>query len=139
MTGLPQAGIKVVGGVPPPRAGGAASRRRAGAPRAAPGALAARGGAPARSVGGAWCHGRVERDLADIELWERSLERSRRRRALAAQSHRTRVTRAQVSAALITSTVVAPVAPAAAQTLRRGGGGAGVAPRPRAPGGPPAG
>src|SRR3954463_15383683 len=78
------------------------------------------------NVRGEWCHGHVERDLADIELWERSLERSRRRRALAAQTHKTRVTRARVSAALITSTVVAPVAPAAAQTLRRGGEGAPV-------------
>src|SRR3954451_9321252 len=69
----------------------------------------------------------MERDLADPELWQRSLERSRRRRALAAQSHKTRVTRAQVSAALITSTVVAPVAPAAAQTLRRGSEGTDVA------------
>jgi peptidoglycan hydrolase-like protein with peptidoglycan-binding domain len=68
----------------------------------------------------------VDRDLADPQLWERSLERSRRRRALAAQAHKTRVTRAQVSAALITSTVVAPVAPAAAQTLRRGSEGADV-------------
>ena len=70
----------------------------------------------------------MERDLADLELWERSLERSRRRRALAAQAHKTRVTRAQVSAALITTTVVAPVTPAAAQiVLRRGSEGAGVA------------
>ena len=68
----------------------------------------------------------MERDLADFELWERSLQRSLRRRALAAQSHKTRVTRAQVSAALITSTVVAPVAPAAAQTLRRGSEGTDV-------------
>jgi cell wall-associated NlpC family hydrolase len=65
----------------------------------------------------------VDRDLADPRLWERSLERSRRRRALAAQANKTRVTRAQVSAALITTTVVAPVAPAAAQTVRRGSEG----------------
>jgi peptidoglycan hydrolase-like protein with peptidoglycan-binding domain len=68
----------------------------------------------------------VQRDLADPQLWARSLERSRRRRALAAQANKTRVTRAQVSAALITTTVVAPVAPAAAQTLRRGSEGADV-------------
>src|SRR5690242_4706038 len=79
-----------------------------------------------KSVLPEWCHARVERDLADFELWERSLERSRRRRALAAQAGRTRVTRAQVSAALITSTIVAPVAPAAAQTLRRGSEGTDV-------------
>src|SRR3954471_11101083 len=70
----------------------------------------------------------MDRDLSDVELWERSLERSRRRRAQAAARGRTRVTSAQVSAALIGSTVVAPVAPAVAQQtlLRRGSAGAGV-------------
>ena len=41
-----------------------------------------------RSVGGIWCHAGMERDLASVEPWERSLERSARaaagRRAAAA-------------------------------------------------------
>jgi cell wall-associated NlpC family hydrolase len=70
----------------------------------------------------------VDRDLASAELWERSLERSRRRRAQAAARHRTRVTGAQVSAALLTGIVVVPVGAADGQTmLRRGSEGAGVA------------
>src|SRR4051794_10993820 len=68
-----------------------------------------------------------ERDLASVELWERSLERSRRRRASAAARGRTRVTGAHVSAALLTATVVAPVAPAVAQELQRGSHGEDVA------------
>ena len=55
----------------------------------------------------------MERDLASVELWERSLERSRRRRA---QSH-SRVTNVQVSAALLAATVAVPAVPAAAQEL----------------------
>ncbi|HET6549816.1 MAG TPA: peptidoglycan-binding protein [Solirubrobacter sp.] len=70
----------------------------------------------------------ADRDLASVELWQRSLERSQRRRAHAAVRRRTRVTGAHVSAALLTATVVAPVAPAVGQTLlRRGSSGADVA------------
>jgi cell wall-associated NlpC family hydrolase len=61
----------------------------------------------------------MERDLASVELWERSLERSRRRRA----QHRSRVPSVQVSAALLAATVAVPSAPAAAQELRRGNTG----------------
>src|SRR4051812_50131560 len=71
----------------------------------------------------------MERDLGDVRLWERSLERSLRRRALAAARGRTRVTGVQVSAALLTATVVAPVGSAVAQggTLRHGSEGEAVA------------
>jgi cell wall-associated NlpC family hydrolase len=58
----------------------------------------------------------MERDLASVELWERSLERSRRRRA----QSRSRVTNVQVSAALLATTVAVPAVPAAAQELERG-------------------
>ena len=61
----------------------------------------------------------MERDLASVELWERSLERSRRRRA----QSRSRVTNVQVSAALLAATVAVPAAPAAAQELERGNTG----------------
>src|SRR4051812_11552043 len=71
----------------------------------------------------------MERDLGDVRLWERSLERSLRRRALAAARGRTRVTSVHVSAALLTATVVAPVGTAVAQgtTLRHGSEGEDVA------------
>src|SRR5690349_5535589 len=71
----------------------------------------------------------MERDLGDVRLWERSLERSQRRRALAAARGRTRMTGVQVSAALLTATVVAPVGSAVAQgvTLRHGSEGEAVA------------
>ncbi|MBE2317858.1 peptidoglycan-binding protein [Solirubrobacter sp. CPCC 204708] len=61
----------------------------------------------------------MERDLASVELWERSLERSRRRRA----QSKHRVTGVQVSAALLAATVAVPSAPAAAQELERGNTG----------------
>ena len=69
-----------------------------------------------------------DRDLARVELWQRSLERSQRRRAQAAVRNRTRVTGAQVSAALLTGIVVVPVGVAEGQTmLQRGSEGEGVA------------
>lgn len=59
----------------------------------------------------------MERDLASVELWERSLERSRRRRA----QTKSRVTNVQVSAALIAASVAVPATgTAAAQELERG-------------------
>src|SRR4051794_41639955 len=74
------------------------------------------------------------RDLGSVELWERSLERSRRRRAQDAARGRTRVTGMQVSAALLTATVVSPVGSAVAQgtALRRGSEGESVAAGPHA-------
>jgi cell wall-associated NlpC family hydrolase len=69
-----------------------------------------------------------DRDLASVELWQRSLERSQRRRAQAAVRNRTRVTGAQVSAALLTGIVVVPVGVAEGQTmLQRGSHGESVA------------
>ena len=69
-----------------------------------------------------------DRDLARVELWQRSLERSQRRRAQAAVRNRTRVTGAQVSAALLTGIVVVPVGVAEGQSmLQRGSEGEGVA------------
>lgn len=61
----------------------------------------------------------MDRDLASPELWERSLERSRRRRA----HSKNRVTNVQVSAALIAASVAVPTQPAAAQELERGNTG----------------
>ena len=62
----------------------------------------------------------MERDLASVELWERSLERSRRRRA----QSKHRVTNVQVSAALIAASVALPATgTAAAQELERGNTG----------------
>jgi peptidoglycan DL-endopeptidase CwlO len=61
----------------------------------------------------------MERDLASVELWERSLERSRRRRA----QSKNRVTGVQVSAALLAATVAVPSGTAAAQELERGNTG----------------
>src|SRR3954452_6260782 len=71
----------------------------------------------------------MERDLADVGLWERSLERSQRRREQDAHRSRARVTGVQVSAALLTVTVVAPVGTAVAQGtyLKRGSEGEDVA------------
>jgi cell wall-associated NlpC family hydrolase len=69
-----------------------------------------------------------DRDLSSAELWQRSLERSQRRRAQAAVRNRTRVTGAQVSAALLTGIVVVPVGVAEGQTmLQRGSQGESVA------------
>src|SRR5215212_6466871 len=62
------------------------------------------------------------RDLASPELWEDSLDRSRRRRALAAQGRKEMARRKQASAAVSAAMVVTQTAPAIALA---GGGGAG--------------
>ena len=56
----------------------------------------------------------AHRDLATPELWNRSLERSRRRRALLPKARRENNRRKHVSAALATAVVVGPGAPIAA-------------------------
>src|SRR5215212_4027133 len=61
------------------------------------------------------------RDLASPELWEDSLDRSRRRRALAAQGRKEMARRKQASAAVSAAMVVTQTAPAIALA---GGGGA---------------
>src|SRR4051812_12340261 len=80
----------------------------------------------------------MDRDLSDVQLWERSLERSRRRREADAHRSRARVTGVQVSAALLPGTVVAPISTGEAQgtSLRRGGEGDEVAAVQRALGVP---
>src|SRR5262245_21366855 len=55
------------------------------------------------------------RDLSSVELWQRSLERSQRRRAI--NRRRQRVTDAKVSAALLTAAVATPAGVAHAQML----------------------
>ncbi len=57
------------------------------------------------------------RDLSCVDLWQRSLERSQRRRALAAARRRQRITGAKVSAALLAASVTAPAAVAHAELL----------------------
>src|SRR4051794_14968420 len=52
------------------------------------------------------------RDLASVEVWEKSLERSRRRRVLAAQGRREMARRKQASAAVSAAMVVSPTAAA---------------------------
>ncbi len=66
------------------------------------------------------------RDLASAEIWERSLERSRYRRALAPKARRESVRKKHVSAALATAVVAGPSAPLAAALLI-GSGNASVA------------
>jgi murein DD-endopeptidase MepM/ murein hydrolase activator NlpD len=56
----------------------------------------------------------AHRDLAAPELWDRSLDRSRRRRALLPKARRENNRRKHVSAALATAVVVGPGAPIAA-------------------------
>src|SRR5215212_900359 len=65
------------------------------------------------------------RDLASPELWEDSLERSRRRRALAAQGRKEMARKKQASAAVSAAMVVTQTAPAIA--MAGGGGGPNVA------------
>src|SRR5919202_1204761 len=67
------------------------------------------------------------RDLAAPELWEDSLERSRRRRALAAQGRKEMARRKQASAAVSAAMVVTQTAPAIALAAAGGGGGPKVA------------
>jgi murein DD-endopeptidase MepM/ murein hydrolase activator NlpD len=52
------------------------------------------------------------RDLASVEVWEKSLERSRRRRVLAAQGRREMARKKKASAAVATAMAVGPTAPA---------------------------
>src|SRR5919106_2735321 len=63
----------------------------------------------------------AQRDLASAEIWERSLQRSRYRRALAPKGRRESTRKKHVSAALATAVVAGPSAPLAAAQL--GGGG----------------
>src|SRR3954471_23221855 len=51
------------------------------------------------------------RDLASVEVWERSLERSRRRRVLAVSGRREMARKKKASAAVATAMAVAPTAP----------------------------
>src|SRR3954449_962179 len=68
------------------------------------------------------------RDLASVEVWEKSLERSRRRRVLAAQGRREMARRKQASAAVSAAMVVSPTAAAfAAAGSGPGSGSSGVA------------
>src|SRR3954471_17170885 len=68
------------------------------------------------------------RDLSSVEVWEKSLERSRRRRVLAAQGRREMARRKQASAAVSAAMVVSPsAAPFAAAGNGPGSGSSGVA------------
>src|SRR3954464_15223521 len=66
------------------------------------------------------------RDLSSVEVWEKSLERSRRRRVLAAQGRREMARRKQASAAVSAAMVVSPSA-AAFAAAGSAGGSSGVA------------
>ena len=66
---------------------------------------------------------RATRDLAAPELWQRSLERSRRRRELAPRARRELARRKQASAAVAMALLAGPLVPLAA-VVGRGGGGA---------------
>ena len=68
-----------------------------------------------------------QRDLASVEVWDRSLERSRRRRVLAAQGRREVARRKQASAAAAAAMAVSPSAAAFAAAGSGSGGGSGVA------------
>src|ERR671923_611249 len=63
----------------------------------------------------------AQRDLASAEIWERSLERSRYRRALAPKARRESARKKHVSAALATAVVAGPSAPLAAAQFAGGG------------------
>src|SRR5436309_7989071 len=62
------------------------------------------------------------RDLASVEVWDRSLERSRRRRVLAEQGRREMARRKQAATAVSAAMVVSPTAAAFAAA---GGGASG--------------
>src|SRR4051812_46172037 len=62
------------------------------------------------------------RDLPSPELWEGSLERSRRRRELAAQGRREMTRKKQASAAVSAAMVMTQTAPAFAAAAAGGGG-----------------
>src|SRR3954452_5444000 len=68
-----------------------------------------------------------QRDLASVEVWDRSLERSRRRRVLAAQGRREMARRKQAAGVVSAAMVVSPTAAAFAAAGAGGGGGSGVA------------
>src|SRR4051795_8526023 len=68
-----------------------------------------------------------QRDLASVEVWDRSLERSRRRRVLAAQGRKEIARRKQASAAVSAAMVVSPSAAAFAAAGSGGGSGSNVA------------
>src|SRR4051812_2765807 len=80
------------------------------------------------------------RDLSSVEVWEKSLERSRRRRVLAAQGRREMARRKQASAAVSAAMVVSPTAAAfaAAGSASAGSGVTTASPANRAiaPGAP---
>jgi murein DD-endopeptidase MepM/ murein hydrolase activator NlpD len=59
----------------------------------------------------------AHRDLASAEIWQRSLERSRYRRALAPKARREHARKKHVSAALATAVVAGPSTPLAAAQL----------------------
>src|SRR3954451_11997784 len=67
------------------------------------------------------------RDLASTELWDESLDRSRRRRALAAQGRKEMARKKQASAAVSAAMVASQAAPAIALAAVGGGGGPKVA------------
>src|SRR4051812_11438624 len=67
-----------------------------------------------------------QRDLASVEVWDRSLERSRRRRVLAAQGRREMARRKQAAGVVSAAMVVSPTA-AAFAAAGAGGGGSKVA------------
>src|SRR3954462_8259493 len=67
-----------------------------------------------------------QRDLASFEVWDRSLERSRRRRVLAAQGRREVARRKQASVAASAAMVVSPTAAAFAAAGSGGGSGSNV-------------
>src|SRR5689334_17178576 len=67
------------------------------------------------------------RDLASVEVWDKSLERSRRRRVLAAQGRREMARKKKASAAVSAAMAVTPTAPAFASTLAASGSGPKVA------------
>src|SRR3954453_2307463 len=62
------------------------------------------------------------RDLASTELWDKWLDRSRRRRALAAQGRREMTRKKQASAAVSAAMMMTQTAPAFAAALGGGGG-----------------
>ncbi|MEA2432178.1 MAG: hypothetical protein QOF65_2018 [Thermoleophilaceae bacterium] len=68
-----------------------------------------------------------QRDLASVEVWDRSLERSRRRRVLAEQGRREIARRKQASAAVSAAMVVSPTAAAFAAAGSGGGSSSHVA------------
>src|SRR3954453_10243765 len=66
------------------------------------------------------------RDLASPDLWEDSLERSRRRRVLAARGRREMPGKKQASAAVSAAMVMTQTAPAFAAAAAAGGSGSGT-------------